>query len=76
MLRACSLTIVFRRRRPFVVSLAKAVLFRRHLRAAHLTLLELVAFFLLQPALDVSYTFGLAEGLWHLVRGKARGPIR
>ena len=59
-----------------LVILAKAVLFRRHLRAAHFTLLELVAFLLLQPALDVSYTFGLAEGLWHLVHGKARGPIR
>jgi hypothetical protein len=58
-----------------LVGLAKAVLFRRHLRAAHLTLLELVAFLLLQPALDLSYTIGLAEGLWHLVRGKARGPI-
>ena len=59
-----------------LVILAKAVLFRRHLRAAHLSLLELVAFLFLQPALDVSYTFGLAEGLWHLVRGKDRGPIR
>ncbi len=58
-----------------LVILAKAVLFGRHLRAARLTLLELVAFLLLQPALDVSYTIGLAEGLWHLVLGDARGPI-
>jgi cellulose synthase/poly-beta-1,6-N-acetylglucosamine synthase-like glycosyltransferase len=58
-----------------LVLLAKAVLFGRHLRAARLTLPELVAFLLLQPALDVSYTLGLAEGVWHLVRGRARGPI-
>jgi hypothetical protein len=28
-----------------------------------------------QPALDLSYTVGLAQGLWYLVRGDARGPI-
>jgi GT2 family glycosyltransferase len=58
-----------------LVLLAKAVLFGRHLRAARLGIPELVAFLLLQPALDLSYTFGLAEGLWHVARGRARGPI-
>ena len=58
-----------------LVLLAKVVLFGRHLRAARLTALELVAFVLLQPALDVSYTVGLAEGLWHLLLGDAREPI-
>jgi GT2 family glycosyltransferase len=58
-----------------LVILAKAILFRRHLRAVRLGVLEVVSFLLLQPALDVSYTIGLAEGLWHLARGEARGPI-
>jgi hypothetical protein len=58
-----------------LVILAKAVLFGRHLRAARLNILELVGFLLLQPALDLSYTVGLAQGLWHLVRGETRGPI-
>jgi hypothetical protein len=58
-----------------LVVLAKAALFGRHLRAARLSIPELVAFLLLQPALDVSYSIGLAEGLWQLIRGKGRGPL-
>jgi glycosyltransferase involved in cell wall biosynthesis len=58
-----------------LVLLAKAILFWRHLRAVRPNLLELAAFVLVQPALDLSYAVGLAQGLWHLARGKARGPI-
>lgn len=58
-----------------LVVLAKAVLFGRHLRAVRLGLRELGVFVLVQPALDLSYTVGLVLGLWHLVRGDARGPI-
>ena len=58
-----------------LVVLAKAVLFGRHLRAVHLTVPELAGFLLVQPALDLSYTVGLVEGLWYLVKGEARGPI-
>jgi cellulose synthase/poly-beta-1,6-N-acetylglucosamine synthase-like glycosyltransferase len=59
-----------------LVFLAKAVLFGRHLRAVRLGPAELVAFLLAQPALDLSYTVGLAQGLWYVVRGDAHGPIR
>jgi hypothetical protein len=59
-----------------LVVLAKAILFGRHLRAVRMSLVELSAFILVQPMLDLSYSVGLVEGLWHLVRGEARGPIR
>jgi cellulose synthase/poly-beta-1,6-N-acetylglucosamine synthase-like glycosyltransferase len=58
-----------------LVVVAKIILFGRHLRAVRLDPLELAAFFLLQPALDLSYTVGLVQGLWLLARGDARGPI-
>jgi hypothetical protein len=58
-----------------LVVLAKAVLFGRHLRAVRLGPLELGAFFLVQPVLDLSYTVGLVQGLWHLARRDAQGPI-
>ena len=55
-----------------LVVLAKAVLFGRHLRAARLSLLELVAFLLLQPALDVSYTVRSRRG--PVAPGARQGP--
>jgi GT2 family glycosyltransferase len=58
-----------------LVVLAKAALFGRHLRAVRLGPAELLGFVLVQPALDLSYTVGLAQGLWYLARGDARGPI-
>jgi GT2 family glycosyltransferase len=58
-----------------LVVLAKAALFGRHLRAVRLGPAELLGFVLVQPALDLSYTVGLAQGLWYLLRGEARGPI-
>jgi GT2 family glycosyltransferase len=58
-----------------LVVLARAVLFGRHLRAVRLGPSELLGLLLVQPALDLSYTIGLAQGLWHLLRGDARGPI-
>ncbi len=60
---------------PLLVVLVKAVLFARHLRAVRPGWSELAAFCLVQPALDLSYAFGLAQGLWHLARGKDHGPI-
>jgi GT2 family glycosyltransferase len=58
-----------------LVLIAKALLFGRHLREARLTIPELAAFLLLQPLLDVSYTIGLAEGLWRLASGATRRPV-
>lgn len=55
--------------------LAKALIFGRHLRAVPLGLGELVAFFALQPALDVAYTAGFAQGLWLLARSSKDKPI-
>jgi GT2 family glycosyltransferase len=57
------------------VVLVKAALFRRHLAAVGLPFRELLAFAALQPALDVSYTFGLAQGLARLVSGSPARPI-
>jgi cellulose synthase/poly-beta-1,6-N-acetylglucosamine synthase-like glycosyltransferase len=57
------------------VTLAKAVLFGRHLSVVRMSPLELAVFFVVQPALDLSYTVGLFQGLWHLARGDAQGPI-
>lgn len=59
-----------------LVALAKAVLFGRHVRAIRLRPAELAAFVLVQPALDVSYTLGLVQGLWHLARNDGGDPIR
>ena len=54
---------------------AKAVLFRRHLRAVPLRGREWLAFALLQPALDASYTLGLAQGLVAAALGSPARPI-
>jgi cellulose synthase/poly-beta-1,6-N-acetylglucosamine synthase-like glycosyltransferase len=55
--------------------LVKAVLFRRHLKAVSFSLRERVAFMALQPALDASYTWGLAQGLGRLLGGSPARPI-
>jgi GT2 family glycosyltransferase len=57
------------------VVLVKAHLFRRHLAAVGLTFRERFAFFALQPALDVSYTWGLVQGLLRLGAGSPARPI-
>jgi GT2 family glycosyltransferase len=57
------------------VLLVKGALFRRHLAAAALSFRERLAFFALQPALDVSYTWGLVQGLLRLGSGSAARPI-
>jgi cellulose synthase/poly-beta-1,6-N-acetylglucosamine synthase-like glycosyltransferase len=57
------------------VMLVKAVLFRQHLAAVGLTLRERLAFFALQPALDISYTWGLGQGLLRLFAGSSARPI-
>jgi GT2 family glycosyltransferase len=53
----------------------KLLLFRSHLKAVPFSLGERLAFFALQPALDVSYTFGLVQGLLRLVGGSPARPI-
>jgi GT2 family glycosyltransferase len=53
----------------------KLVLFRRHLRAVPMSAGERGAFFALQPALDASYTLGLAQGLLLLAFGSPARPI-
>jgi GT2 family glycosyltransferase len=54
---------------------AKALLFRRHLRAVPLRGLEWGGFALLQPFLDASYTLGLAQGLVGAALGSPARPI-
>jgi hypothetical protein len=54
---------------------AKALLFRRHLRAVPLRGREWVSFALWQPLLDASYTLGLAQGLVAAALGSPARPI-
>jgi GT2 family glycosyltransferase len=53
----------------------KLLLFRRHLKVVGFSLAERVAFFALQPALDVSYSVGLVQGLGRLAGGSPARPI-
>jgi glycosyltransferase involved in cell wall biosynthesis len=53
----------------------KVALFRRHLRIVPLRGLEWIAFALLQPALDASYSLGLAQGLVAAAAGSPARPI-
>ena len=55
--------------------LFKAGLFLPHLRKVHLTLPQLVVLALAQPLLDVSYTIGLVQGGWRVLRGVGARPI-
>ena len=55
--------------------LFKAGLFLPHLRKVHLTLPQLVVLALAQPLLDVSYTIGLVQGGWRVLRGVDARPI-
>jgi GT2 family glycosyltransferase len=57
------------------VLFVKLLLFRRHFRAAAMTLSERLAFFAWQPALDASYTWGLLQGLARLASGSSGRPI-
>jgi GT2 family glycosyltransferase len=57
------------------VVVVKGALFRRHLAAVTPTLRECLAFFALQPFLDFSYTWGLAQGLARLRSGSFARPI-
>ena len=57
-----------------LVAAAKTALFARHARAVRFSLGELGAFVLLQPALDLAFSLGVAEGFRQLARGRAR-PI-
>jgi cellulose synthase/poly-beta-1,6-N-acetylglucosamine synthase-like glycosyltransferase len=58
-----------------VVLLVKVVLFHRHLRVVAMRPSERLIFFALQPALDVSYTWGLVQGLVRLAGGSPARPI-
>jgi len=53
----------------------KLALFRQHLRAVAMSAVERGAFLALQPALDASYTLGLAQGLLRLASGSPARPI-
>jgi GT2 family glycosyltransferase len=57
-----------------LVAVVRVALFAGHARAVRFSPAELVAFATLQPALDVAFTLGVAEGFWQLARGRAR-PI-
>jgi GT2 family glycosyltransferase len=58
-----------------LLAATKALLFRRHLRAVPLRGREWLAFALLQPFLDASYTVGLAQGLVAAALGSPARPI-
>ena len=58
-----------------LVALVRGALFARHARAVRFSAGELLAFVLLQPALDLAYTAGVLEGLLHLARGGRSAPI-
>lgn len=55
--------------------LIKLALFGRHLAAVRFEPIEFALFFLFQPVLDVSYTWGLMQGLWLLTHSSAARPI-
>ena len=55
--------------------LVKGALFRRHLSVVAPTLGETLAFFALQPFLDLSYTLGLLQGICRLPGGSTARPI-
>ncbi len=58
-----------------LVSLGRALLYRRHAAVVRLGALEVVKLALVQPLLDVVFTEGLIEGFWYLARGARSGPI-
>jgi GT2 family glycosyltransferase len=58
-----------------LVAAARAALFAGHARAVRFSGLELVAFVLVQPLLDLAYTAGILEGLLGLARGGRSHPI-
>jgi GT2 family glycosyltransferase len=53
----------------------KLMLFRRHLKTVPFSLGERSAFFALQPALDLSYSYGLFQGILRLGIGSPARPI-
>jgi hypothetical protein len=53
----------------------KALLFRRHLAFVPMSGREMLAFAVLQPVLDVSYTWGLCQGLARVLTGSSSRPI-
>lgn len=59
----------------FVVFVAKAVLFGRHAVEVRLRSFEVALFYLIQPFLDIAYTFGLLKGFWLLARSSDARPI-
>jgi GT2 family glycosyltransferase len=58
-----------------LVVAAKASLFGRHLRTVPFAAGERLAFWIVQPLLDASYTVGLAQGAFLLLGGKHGRPI-
>jgi GT2 family glycosyltransferase len=58
-----------------LVAASRVALLARHARAVRFTAGELLAFALLQPALDLAYTAGILEGLLRFSRGGGAVPI-
>jgi hypothetical protein len=58
-----------------VLAAVKAALLGPHARAVRFTVPEVLAFVLLQPAFDVAFTLGVAEGFRHLLRRGRSSPI-
>ena len=54
------------------MSLARALLYRRHAAVVRLGAVEAVRLALVQPLLDVVFTEGLIEGFWYLAWGARR----
>ncbi len=58
------------------MAVMKLFLFARHLRAVRFNGWEMIRFVAFQPALDLSYTVGLAHGIWLLFLSRRTGkPI-
>ena len=58
-----------------LVAVARGALFARHARAVRFSAGERVAFVLLQPLLDLTYTAGILEGFVRLARAGRSAPI-
>jgi GT2 family glycosyltransferase len=58
-----------------LVAAVRGALFARHARAVRLSALDLAAFVLLQPILDLAYSVGILEGLVRLAIGRGTDRI-
>ena len=56
----------------FLVFILKTLLFLRHFQAVPLDFRQALAFYAAQPLLDISYSYGLCQGVWLLFRSSWR----